>query len=416
MSFEIASPETVGICSSRLSRINRVMEEATHTGSPVGISTMIARRGSIVHFEQFGLKDREAKEPMSKDTLFRLYSMTKPIVCTAFMTLYEQGKFDLNDPVSKYISAFADLKVLQRDEKGRETLVDTIQPVTIHHLLTHTSGLAYDFYEEYTVCDLYRQHQILANVGTSLEKFVHDLCQIPLAFQPGTQWYYSVGIDVIGRLIEIIADKQLAEFLSEMIFLPLGMNDIGFFIPEEKRNRVAAMYGGVDLCAPNISWSHLMEAWESGANNRLDVSKTCPVDDINFMRGGSGLTGSAMDYITFAQMLLNKGEFNDVQILSPKTIEFMHANHVDPALLPIGFADWKLTGYGFGLGSRVLLNAPESKLIGTEGEYGWVGAAKTYYWVDPKEELIGLFLTQSMCDFSMIERTFQTLTYQAIMA
>ena len=220
---------------------------------------------------------------------------------------------------------------------------------------------------------------------------------------------------MVARLIEIIADKPLDQFISETIFVPLGMSDTGFFVPEEKRHRVAAVYGGVDLCAPNVSWTQLMDVWERGVNDRLDVSATCPVDDPSFMRGGAGLSGSAEDYMRFAQMLLNKGAFNGTRLLSPKTVEFMHRNHVDPALLPIGFADWKLTGYGFGLGSRVLLNVPESKLVGSEGEFGWAGAAKTYYWIDVKEELIGLFLTQSLCNFSTIERIFQTLTYQAVL-
>jgi len=414
MSIEIVNPELVGISSSRLSRINKVMQDEINQERFSGISTLIARHGKVVHFEQFGFMDREAGQTMQADTLFRLYSMTKPIVCTALMILYEQGKFDLKDPVSKYIPAFGQLKVLETDSSGSNKLVDLVRPVTIHHLLTHTSGLVYDFYEESPVCGLYRENQVLANKSSSLAEFIDRLCQLPLGYQPGTKWFYSISIDVVARLIEIIADKPLNDFLSEMLFKPLGMLDTGFCIAEKNRHRVAAMYGTVDLVAPNVSWTTLMDAWQRGVNKRLDVSKTCPVTDPNFRRGGTGLTGSAEDYWRFTQMLLNKGELENVRVLSPKTIDFMHINHVDPALLPIGFADWKLTGYGFGLGSRVLLNVAESQLIGSEGEYGWAGAAKTYYWIDPKEQLIGIFLTQSMCNFSMIERTFQTLVYQAL--
>lgn len=414
MMLNQVSPESVGVCSKRLSRISEYMTQVTQKGSPVGISTMIARRGAIIHFEQFGFQDRENKIPMSSETLFRFYSMTKPIVCTAFMTLYEQGKFDLNDPVSKYIPEFANLKVFHSDKNGRETRVDLARPITIHHLLTHTSGLVYDIYEDHPVCAMYREHQISANRKRSLKEFVEVLCQLPLAFQPGTRWYYSVSIDVIARIIEIITEKPLPVFLTETIFQPLGMNHIGFFLPESVRGHVAEMYGGVDLFQPNLSWTDMITAWDQKLNNRLDVSKSSPIDNPNYARGGTGLTGSAMDYMAFAQMLLNKGELNGVSILSPKTVAFMHQNHLSPTLLPIGFADLKLPGYGFGLGSRVLLSAPEARLIGTEGEFGWPGAATTHYWVDPKEELVGLFLTQAMLNLSGIPRTFQALTYQAL--
>lgn len=415
MPIEIYSPESVGFSSSRLARIKDVMQDQVNQGNFAGISTLIARHGKVIHFEQVGLKDKEANQPMQADTLFRFYSMTKPIICTAFMCLYEQGKFDLKDPVAKYIPAFGQLKVLEKDSSGIEKLVNLNQPVTIHHLLTHTSGLVYDFYEDYSVCALYREKQIIANnIDSSLEKFVDKVCQMPLAFQPGSKWYYSVSIDVVARLIEVIAKKPLNEFLRETIFKPLGMVDTDFFVPENKRHRVAAMYGGIDLCAPNVSWTQMLDVWQQGINKRLDVSTTCPITDPNFVRGGSGLVGTAEDYLRFTQMLLNKGQLDGVRILSSKTIELMHMNNVNPALLPIGFADWKLTGYGFGLGSRVLINVAENQLIGSEGEFGWAGAAKTYYWIDPKEDIIGIFLTQYMCNFSMIERVFQTLTYQAL--
>lgn len=415
MSIKIVNPETVGVSYSRLSRINKVMQAEVEQGKLTGISTLISRHGKIIHFEQFGLMDRENKKLMQSDTLFRIYSMTKPIVCTALMILYEQGKFDLKDPVAKYIPAFDQLKVLEKDASGSEKLVDLIQPITIHHLLTHTSGLVYDFDEESPACHLYREHQILANYENSLEQFVNRLCQLPLGFQPGTKWYYSVSIDVVARLIEIISEKPLNEFLHDSIFKPLAMFDTGFYVPEKNRHRVATMYGGIDLCAPNVSWTALLDVWQRGVNERLDVSKTSPIDNPNFMRGGYGLIGSAQDYWRFTQMLLNKGELDGVRILSHKTADFMHLNHVDPKLLPIGFEDWKLTGYGFGLGSRVLLNVAEAQFLSSESEYGWAGAAKTYYWIDPKENLIGIFMTQSMCNFSTIDRVFQTLTYQALM-
>jgi CubicO group peptidase (beta-lactamase class C family) len=181
------------------------MQEQVDQGALAGISTLVARKGKVVYFEQFGDRDRENKLPMQADTIFRLYSMTKPIVCTAFMSLYERGKFDLKTPISDYILAFAQLKVLETDSTGKERLVDLKQPLTIHHLLTHTSGLTYDFYEEYPVCKLYRDNRLLADAHNgSLEEFVDKICQFPLAFQPGSRWHYSVSIDVIARLIKVL--------------------------------------------------------------------------------------------------------------------------------------------------------------------------------------------------------------------
>ncbi len=416
MPSKIVLPESAGMSSLRLQRINSVMQEQIEQGNFSGISTLVARRGKLVHFNQFGCRDREAGTPMQADTIFRLYSMTKPIICTALMILYEEGKFHLREPVSKFIPAFANLKVLEIDQNGNEHLVDLEQPVTIHHLLTHTSGLVYDFYEDNPVCQLYREQQIVAAVkDVSLEDFVDKLCQLPLGFQPGAQWYYSVSIDVIARLVEIIADKPLDTFLHERIFSPLGMNDIAFCLPEDKRHRLATMYGGVDLCAPDVTLSHWLDAWEKGINKRLDVSTTAPVDDTSFLRGGIGLNSTAEDYFHFAQMLLNKGQLDSTRILGPRTVDFMFINHLDLKLLPIGFPQYKLLGYGFGLGSRVLVDVAQSQSLSSAGEYGWSGAARTYYWIDPKEELIGLFMAQYIGNFSLITANFQTLVYQALL-
>ena len=415
MVIELSSPESVGISAARLSRITEVMHAKVQEDRYAGISTLVARRGKIVHFEKIGFQDKEANIPMREDTIFRLYSMTKPIICTAFMCLYEQGKVDLNEPVANYIPAFANLKVLQQNTDGSENLVELEQPVAIFHLLTHTAGFSYHFYDNYSVSKLYRQSQLNSQVsGVSLEDFVNQLCEFPLAFQPGTQWHYSASIDIVARLIEIIAEKPLTGFLEETIFRPLGMQDMAFYQTEEKRSRIATVYGGIDLCSLDVDWQTMLQTWASGVNKKLDVNKTDPIDDPNYCRGGLGLSSTAEDYFRFAQMLLNKGEFNGERILSRKTVDLMHINHLNAKLVPIKLGDFKLMGYGFGLGSRVLVDVAASKLAGSVGEYGWAGAAKTYYWIDPKEELIGIFLTQSMCDFSLIQRTFQALVYQSL--
>lgn len=413
--IKLSSPESVEMCSKRLARISEFLRPKVDGGELSCVSTLIARRGKIVHHDLIGYQDRDAKTPVQLDTLFRWYSMTKPIVCTAFMTLYEQGKCDLREPVANYIPSFASLKVLERNAQGKERLVDLKQPMTIHHLLTHTSGLVYDFLEEYPACELYREHNIMSvTKDVSLEQFVENLSTLPLAFQPGERYFYSVSIDVVARLIEIISGKPLDLFLNETIFDPLSMKDTSFFVPENKRDRVATVYGGIDIAAPGATWTTMMDLWEKGVNKALDVSATDPIDDPNFIRGGLGLKGTIEDYFAFAQMLSNGGVYNKQQILSPKTVEFMHVNHLKPHHLPMRLSTFELLGYGFGLGSRVNINPSQSQLIGTVGEYGWGGAAKTYYWIDPKEQMIGIFMSQLMMDFSLTTDNFRTLAYQAI--
>ena len=414
MDIKLHSPESVGMSTTRLDRIKHAMSERLDKSELIGLSTMISRQGKTVYFEQQGFSRKEDNKLMSPDSLFRLYSMTKPMICVAFMTLFEQGKFDLFGPVSEYIPAFSDLKVLEKDEHGQDKLVSLSQPVAIHHLLTHTSGLVYDFYDDSPVCQLYRDHQVSYNSDRSLQEFVDVLCTLPLAFQPAEKYLYSVSIDVVGRLIEIIAEKPLSQFLKETIFEPLAMMDTGFSVPDHKLDRLASLYGPVDALGKNLGWKEFINAPAADLDKLLDVSKTHRDEDPYFVRGGLGLIGSAPDYMRFAQMMLNGGELDGKRILSPKTLELMHMNHLNQRLLPIGFGEFKLRGYGFGLGSRVLVNVAESLMPGSLGEYGWSGAAKTYYWVDPKEELIGLFMTQSMGNWTLVQRQFQSLVYQAI--
>ena len=415
MSIIVSSPESVGMSSARLARIKPVMQAQIEQNVLSGISTLIARRGKVVHFEQYGYQDREAKLPLQADTIFRMYSMTKPVIATAFMCLYEQGKFDLMEPVSKYIPTFSSLKVLEKATNGAERLVDLTQPVTIYHLLTGTSGLMYDFYEDNPVCEQYRQHRILADtLGVSLETMVAKICALPLGFQPGSQWYYGVNMDVIARLIEIISDKPLDQFLQDTLFGPLNMRDTAFRVPTDKRSRLSAIYGGIDICAKNVAWTQIVAAGMTNRNEPIDVSTTHPEDDSTFLRGGLGLYSTTEDYLRFAQMLLNGGELDSIRVLSPKIIEFMHTNHLPEKMLPIGFETFRLPGYGFGLGSGIVLNVPQTQMPGSVGTYNWWGAAKTGYWIDPKEKLIGVFMAQSMCNFAPVDRIFQTLAYQAL--
>jgi CubicO group peptidase (beta-lactamase class C family) len=410
MNHAVEPSEAAGMSARRLQRIRPAMEAYINRGVYAGFNTLIARHGKVVHAEQFGWRDKEAGSPMTADTIFRLYSMTKPIVCVALMTLLDEGRFRLIDPLAKYIPAFGTVKV--REDDG--SLVNQARPVMLRDLMTHMSGLTYGFVDESPVGKMY-QGAKLSDAQCSLEAAIDDLARFPLAFQPLARWRYSVGIDVLARVIEVISGRPLGAFLRERLFDPLGMVDTAFGVPSEKRDRLAAMYGRPDVNAPGVTVRSGLEAWAKGVNDRLDVSKSYPVDSPDvFMRGGHGLFGTIGDCYRFAQMLANGGELDGVRILGRKTLELMHLNHVPAALLPLDVGGLPLPGYGFGLGSRVLLDVAQSGAPGSVGEFGWSGAAKTHYWVDPKEDLVGLFMTQSMMSFDLPELDLRALAYQAV--
>ena len=410
MTYTVESPETVGMSKRRLERVRPAMQSYIDRGVYAGITTLIARRGKIVHAEQFGWRDKEARMPMSADAIFRLYSMTKPIICTALMTLLEEGRLRLFDPVVKYIPAFGATKVMEADG----SLVAPTRPILVGELMTHMSGLSYTFVEEGELGKLYDRAKLI-DARVPLKDAIDDLAGLPLAFQPGSQWRYSVGIDVIARVIEVVSRRPLGAFLRERLFEPLGMADTGFDVSPGKRDRLAAMYGRPDILLPGARLSAAVDAWSRGVNDRLDVSASCPVDSPDtFQRGGHGLFSTTEDYWRFAQMLANGGSFNGARILGRKTLALMHANRVPAAMLPIAVGALPLHGYGFGLGSRVLLDVAQSGAPGSVGEFGWSGAAKTHYWVDPVEQMVGLFMTQSMLSFDLPELDLRALAYQAI--
>jgi CubicO group peptidase (beta-lactamase class C family) len=404
----VVSPESVGMSAQRLARIKPHMQKYVDQGQFAGISTLVARRGSIVHFEQVGWQDRENQIPLAPDTIFRIYSMTKPIICTALMMLHEEGRFQLFDPLAKYIPAFGNVKVYT--ESG---LVDPIQPILVRDLFTHTSGLTYDFLDSSPVCALYREAGLLSNASRTLEQMIDEMARLPLAYQPNTVWHYSMGIDVLARLIEVLSGQSLQTFLSERLFGLLGMVDTGFSVAPEKRSRVSKMYGYPDIATH--AFNDFIEAWQAGNNQRIDaVDTTYPVDSEVFARGGHGLFSTAEDYLRFAQMLLNGGTFEGQRLLSRKTLELMHQNHLPQSMLPYGVTAIPILGYGFGLGSRVMMNVAEAMIPSSVGEFGWSGAAKTYFWVDPKEELIGILMSQFMMSFDTVDKELMSLTYQAI--
>jgi CubicO group peptidase (beta-lactamase class C family) len=410
MNYAVEPSEAVGMSARRLERIRPAMQVYVDSGVYAGVSTLIARRGKVVHAGTFGWRDKEEGRAMTADTIFRLYSQTKPIICTALMTLLEEGRFRLIEPLAKYIPAFGAVKVLEADGK----LVAPVRPIMIRDLMTHMSGLSYHFVEEAGVGKMYTEAKLIGP-DHSLEAVIDDLARFPLAFQPGTRWRYSVGIDVAARIIEVVSGQPLGSFLRQRLFEPLGMTDTAFGVPAESRSRVAAMYGRPDLFDPGVTMGSEFAAWMAGVNHRVDVSKSYPVDSPDvFVRGGHGLFSTIGDYFRFAQMLANGGELDGERIIGRKTLELMHVNHVPAALLPLEVGGLPLPGYGFGLGSRVLLDVAQSSAPGSVGEFGWSGAAKTHYWVDPKEELVGLFMTQSMMSFDLPELDLRALAYQAI--
>jgi len=404
------SAESAGMNAARLERIGPAMEAYVDRGIYAGVSTSVARRGVVAHQGQWGFRDKEAGLPMTEDTIFRLYSMTKPIICTALMTLFEEGRFRLVDPVARYIPSLAGLKILKADG----TLADPNRPVMVRDLMTHTSGLTYHFLEDTPVGRLYTDAKLI-NPKVPLAEAIDDLARYPLAFEPGSRWHYSVGIDVAARVIEAISGQALADFLRDRVLEPLGMVDTAFTVSEGKRHRLAAMYGRPDLVVPGQTLKNSFAQWLRGRNERIDVTQTYPVDmPQTFQRGGHGLFGTAHDYFRFAQMQANGGELEGVRILSRKTLELMHANHLPLSLLPLALEGLPLPGYGFGLGSRVALDIAQTGAPGSGGEFGWAGAAKTYYWVDPVEQVVGVFMTQSMSSFDLPELDLRALAYGAI--
>ena len=408
------SPEEVGLSSERLTRIRPAVGKHIGDDKIAGAVTLVARRGKVVHLECVGLMDRESNKPMRPDTIFRIYSMTKPITCVALMMLYEQGRFQLFDPVSKFIPAFNDLKVYEGGAGSDIKLVDLQRPVTVRDLLTHTSGLTYHFLEYGRVEEMYREARLAAK--KPLSEFVADLLELPLAFQPGAAWRYSFAHDVVAHLIEIMSNRPLDVYLQENLFKPLGMEDTGFYVPEDKLDRFASMYGSVAIEQSDTTATKWYGDAEAGVNRRL----ASPEDSLeskrhNVLRGGGGLVSTASDYWQFCQMLLNKGELDGKHFLSRKTVELMTTNHLPPELMPFEIGGTYSPGYGYGLGVNVLMDVGQCQSVGSKGAYSWGGAATTSFWVDPKEELVGIQMAQFQpSGFHLIAEDFKVMAYQSI--
>ena len=381
-----AVPEEVGMSAARLERIAPIMQRWVDDGKIPGALTMIAREGKLVHLEKVGLQDIATATPIEFDTIFRIYSMTKPITSVAVMMLYEEGHYQLNSPVSDFIPAFKDMKVYANHG---DAIVDAEREMTIKHLLAHTSGLIYGGDWVHPINDRYREATFFDG---DLEHMVNELGNIPLLHHPGDAWNYGMSTDVLGYLVEVVSGMPFAEFLKTKILEPLGMVDTDFSVPEEKADRYATLY----------------EPTEDGDIQVLENPPVSTGPLSFFHAGGAGLQSTAADYLRFCQMMLNEGELNGNRLLGRKTVELIRMNHISEDWQPL----WR-TGSGFGLGFAVITNVAETHSLGSVGTYSWGGLASTTFWIDPVEDLVAIFMTQLIGD-SPFHAQFRVLTYQAI--
>jgi len=426
--MEVVAPETVGMSSTRLKKMSSWMEQQISSNRLAGLSAMVHRRGKCAFFNCAGQMDVEAGKAMAEDTIFRLYSMTKPITAVAAMICYEDGYFQLDDPIAKFLPEFTEMQVWDGNPDALNT-VPAEGYITVRHLLTHTAGFSYEWMEATPVEDYYREHKISFNPGRQTESgadlaaMATRLAQAPLVRQPGSGWGYSVSIDVLGRLVEVWSGQTLDRFFEERIFQPLGMADTAFSVAPEKRERFAACYeptSGGSLAG--VSSQEAVIRKSEGIGLKLSDAPT----DSHYLQtpetfsGGGGLTGTLGDYGRFCQMLLNKGKLDGVRILGSKTVEFMSVNHLpdNKDMAGMGQPVWSESsaeGIGYGLGMAVVIDAPTTQLIRSTGEYFWGGAASTAFWIDPEEEMFVVFMTQLVpSSFYPIRSELRVAAYQAL--
>jgi CubicO group peptidase (beta-lactamase class C family) len=405
----IVAPEMVGLDGTRLSSIRTAMNKYVAEKRIPGASALIARRGKIAYQEAFGMADVEAGKPMKLDTIHRIYSMSKPITSLAVMMLYEEGKFQLNDPVAKYIPEFAKVTVgiEEKDPQTGQMILKRVpprRPVTVRDLLRHTSGLTYGVFGDTLVDREYRKAKVLSDLN--LVEFINNLTQIPLQYEPGSRWHYSVSVDVLGRLVEVLSGKPFDKFLEERIFIPLNMRDTAFFVPPDKKDRFAKLYsptrdGRIQPTPICTTRTDCLAKFPDAVPSFLEAT--------GFPSGGGGLVSTAPDYLRFCQMMLDGGKYDGKVLIGRKTIELMTSDN-------LGSIPSQGPGYGFGLGFAVSKAPGEAGVMGSPGEYNWGGAAGTKFWIDPKEQLIGIFMIQILPHTGLeYGSEFRVFTYQSIM-
>jgi len=422
--LERIAPSKLGLSDSRLDRVGEWLEQQISSQRLAGASVMIGRRGAIGYARAAGLADVERATPFTEDTIVRIFSMTKPITSVAAMMLYEQGCFQLDDPVAKYLPEFAATQVWKGPGHGLEDVEPQHSPMLIKHLLTHTSGLTYGFMNTNVVDAAYRAHQLeFPGKAATLAEWVEGLASVPLLCQPGSQWNYSVATDVLGRLVEVWSQQELASFFNEHIFAPLAMGDTAFSVAPQNQSRFAALYAplsGGDMSSVGRKSSAPSEQPRGGLKQMESSLQSSYFNQPKLCSGGGGLTGTLADYARFCQMLLNGGELDGERLLSPTTVNHMRLNQLPDGrdMAAMGQPVWSETSYdgiGFGLGFAVVIDPPKASIITSKGEHHWGGAASTFFWIDPVEDLFVVFLTQLMPSSTYpIRRELRARVYQAI--
>ncbi len=398
------TPEDVGLSSAQLGRVKDWSQRLVDGGKLAGVTTMVARRGRVAHLHSCGLANRETGQAMSPDTIVRIYSMTKPLTSVAIMMLYEQGRFQLDDPVSQFLPCFTTMRVAAGGQRGKIDTVPAHRPITIRDLLTHTSGLTYGFMQSTQVDALYRDEGIDFQASEcTLGEMVERVAALPLLAQPGAEWNYSVATDVLGHLVAVVSGEPFGEFLLNRVIKPLGMVDTDFHVPAQKHGRFAANYAKSS----------------AGGLTLIDDPATSPyLAPRGICSGGGGLVSTAGDYMRFCRFVLNRGELDGVRLLGRKTVELMTSNHLRGDMAAMGmprFSESSYEGVGFGLGFSVMLDPARAQIVGTPGEVAWGGAASTAFWVDPVEDMAVVMLTQLMPSSAYpIRRELRVLTYAAV--
>ena len=388
-----ATAESVGMSTERLSRLNAAMKRLVDDKQVAGLVTLVERHGKVVQFNAVGQRDVREADAIQKDSIFRIYSMTKPVTGVAMMILYEEGKWQLNDPVSRYIPEFARMKVYTgKNDDGTPKLEDARRSMTMRELMTHTGGLGYVLSPNNPVDKMIIDGNVL-NAGAPLQAMIDGLAKIPLLAQPGTRWSYSIAVDVQGYLVEKFSGQPFGEFARKRIFEPLGMKDTAFYVPKEKLPRFAQVHSG------------------SGPSLAVDVHRPDPAVIPLGPSGGGGLFSTAMDYARFCEMLLQGGQLNGVRLLAPRTVEMMRTNHVNPEALKTMAA-----GTGWGMDFQIVTDAAAAGDSVSDGTFSWFGIAGTWFWIDPVEDFafVGMLQHVNLGLTRGIHGLSRNLVYQSI--
>lgn len=398
--MKVVDPDSLGLDSVVLENIRQYLNDIyVDDGKYVGTMTLVSRKGQVAYLDSLGFMDRENKRPMQEDAIFRIYSMSKAITSIAIMQLYEKSKFRLDDPVYWYIPSWKNLRVYQSGVYPNFLTSRPERHMTIRDLLTHMSGLTYDFMYKSNVDAAYRKTKV--QQAETLEEFVEILSTLPLEFSPGNKWNYSVSTDVLGYLVEVISGMKLEEYFKTNIFEPLNMEDTSFSCPQEKVDRLASLYEHVPNGEPRL----------------LEI----PFLNTKMASGGGGLFSTMADYHNFCSMLLNQGEFNGKRLIGRKTLELMTVNHLPnnqdlTEMSESAFSETPYAGVGFGLGFSVMLDPAKSQTTSDIGEYGWGGAASTVFMINPKEDMFIIFLTQLLPSSTyQVRRELRSLVYSSLM-